>query len=162
MTEYGPEIPVNGKRPEFVRDGDKFMARQSTGWLECEDAGYFWSSFSVIRLPANHPYYKTQINYDLPVQTRDGRAVRILCTDAPGDYPVVGIVDDDLRTWTIDGVFFNNRTSGNDLINVPAKPERVSRWVPAGVGTGYDTRTTGDNLELIFENGKLVEAVVHD
>jgi len=163
MTEYGPEIPVNGKRPEFVRDDDmvqvqwryatwgEYPASCIQGWV---------SSITTIRLPATHPYYATQINYDLPVQTRDGRDVRILCTDAPGDYPVVGIVDEDVRLWRIDGSY-SSESGPLHLQNAPAKPVRTVQWLYANAGTSYDTTQRGANLELIFEDGKLVEAVVH-
>ena len=32
-------------------------------------------------------------NHNRKVITRDGRNVRIRCTDAKGDYPIVGLVD---------------------------------------------------------------------
>lgn len=42
-----------------------------------------------------------------PCTTRDGRKVRILCTDARGDYPIIGIVDcgdfEHPRKWRNDG-----------------------------------------------------------
>lgn len=39
-------------------------------------------------------------------QTRDGRAVRILCVDGPGEQPVVGIVETMVGTWNLNGVYF--------------------------------------------------------
>lgn len=33
------------------------------------------------------------LDFTKPVQTRDGRNVRILCTDGGGEYPVIGYCD---------------------------------------------------------------------
>lgn len=54
-------------------------------------------------------------------QTRDGRNVRLLCTDAPGDYPVRGLVEkeDSTYSWTLDGLEYTGKTFHWDLIEVP-------------------------------------------
>lgn len=66
-----------------------------------------------------------------PVQTRDGRPVRILCVDRKGSLPVVGLVPDRKNgvewphCWTADGHHGHSLMSderGHDLINVPPKP----------------------------------------
>ena len=66
-------------------------------------------------------------------QTRDGRAVRILCVDGPTeDQPVVGIVEGetDIDQWTSEGVSFpwpcSDKTTVKkywqfDLIPVPTR-----------------------------------------
>ena len=67
-------------------------------------------------------------------QTRDGRAVRILCVDGPGDLCVCGIVyekDDfvDLKRWDIEGRFsWVGYASENDLVPVPEKYEATMQW----------------------------------
>ena len=45
------------------------------------------------------------IDWSKPVRTKDGRAVRVLCTDGPGDYPVVGLAQyyPYPLTWTMQG-----------------------------------------------------------
>ena len=79
------------------------------------------------------------IDWTKPVQTRDGRKVRVLCTDAPGDFPVVGIVE----AGDIDGAYVSSwRKNGrlsltddecyqytHDLSNVPEPPVTIKRWV---------------------------------
>ncbi len=47
------------------------------------------------------------LDFTKPVTTRDGRAVRILCTDGQGRRPVVGFVEGDEypSTWSKDGTF---------------------------------------------------------
>jgi hypothetical protein len=73
------------------------------------------------------------IDWTKPVQTRDGRKVRVLCTDGPDlRYPVIGVADGGLcpETWTIDGVHFANGVPSDlDIINTPDPPVTVTRWV---------------------------------
>lgn len=66
------------------------------------------------------------IDFTKPVQTRDGRKVRILCTDsAVNGWPVVGIVESSssmlamVYQWRLDGTCDFGRHSHTDLINVP-------------------------------------------
>ena len=58
-------------------------------------------------------------NPNRKVVTRDGNPVRIICTDANGDYPVVGLIKDKKRnqpeTYTPDGVFFEDEETNRDL-----------------------------------------------
>lgn len=71
------------------------------------------------------------IDFTKPVQTRDGRAVRILCTDRTGsNRSIVGLVvcwdgTDILYEWFTDGGVTQSRATGrqypDDLINVPQK-----------------------------------------
>lgn len=51
--EWGPEIEVNGERPAWLGDGDKF------NWLGCAYVGtsHHWEGVSSIRLPADHWAY---------------------------------------------------------------------------------------------------------
>ena len=65
------------------------------------------------------------------VVTRDGRNVRILCTDAKGAYPIVALIetlDDSIEfvyKFKKDGHFLNNddNNSNLDLFFVPEKHE---------------------------------------
>lgn len=63
-----------------------------------------------------------------PVKTRDGRKVRILCTDAECTnqdvpQPIVGIVAGEFsgpKAWCANGSYFGDRSiSECDLVNVP-------------------------------------------
>lgn len=68
----------------------------------------------------------TKLDLTKPVQTRDGRPVRILCMDRKGEYPVVGLVTENnrecVRSWPTSGRFYVDDIQGLDLINVPPKP----------------------------------------
>jgi hypothetical protein len=64
-----------------------------------------------------------------PVQTRDGQKVRILCTDGPKAWPIVGIVKDRIHCWRANGQANGldsalDQESFFDLVNAPKK-----RWV---------------------------------
>ncbi len=66
-------------------------------------------------------------------QTHNGLTVRILCNDAKGAYPLVGIInrsdmDDEATTWTTDGKSLVARKDHPyDLIN-PPKRHKLERW----------------------------------
>ena len=63
------------------------------------------------------------------VVTRDGRAVRIICTDAKGEEPIIALVYNNIReeenvyTYNRDGYFYNNNDSCLDLFFAPIKRE---------------------------------------
>ena len=70
------------------------------------------------------------------VVTRDGREVKIICTDAKGSFPVIGLVPDDVNdassespiSFTTNGSYWNvhnyeNSKSPLDLFFVPIKHE---------------------------------------
>ena len=59
-------------------------------------------------------------NPNRKVVTRDGRNVRIICTDAKGDYPVIGLIrslDNEDYPWRfrMDGAILENEENENDL-----------------------------------------------
>jgi len=71
--EFGPEIKVDGKRPEWLGEDDLVDWRREQGWRkDCakdyqervairtpEWSSDEWSAIQYIRLPANHPHYIT-------------------------------------------------------------------------------------------------------
>lgn len=69
----------------------------------------------------------TKIDFTKPVQTRDGRPVRILCTERKHDsYPVVGLIEicgkECFYTWDLNGRYCEHYNNNNlDLVNVPEK-----------------------------------------
>lgn len=74
------------------------------------------------------------IDFTKPVQTSDGRAVRILCTDANcssnGEaQPIVGLVGDHYcpMAWCLDGRYYgaSTETSDLDLVNVPPPKKKA-------------------------------------
>lgn len=63
------------------------------------------------------------ISMDKKYCTQNGKSIRLLCVDAPGVYPIVGICEEVLMRWTIDGKYWHDKDSVDDLIEM--KPERV-------------------------------------
>ena len=64
------------------------------------------------------------ININKPVQTRDGRNVRIIATDRKGDYPIVVLIEEcesQILLYTKEGHHIINCKTETDLINVPEK-----------------------------------------
>lgn len=131
---------------DVVQAGDKFTACGPDGWVNVQCsigdavsssnnpyrmwARYFGAAQPEVKpVPAEQP---PSIDWTKPVRTKDGRAVRVLCTDGPGDQPVIGIIDgaDGVDYWCINGRFFFDGVNRRDLENVPPEPKRirVERW----------------------------------
>ena len=65
------------------------------------------------------------------VVTRDGRNVRIICTDAKGNFPIIALVETHNDTEVAlrlseDGYFYSNDEDSRDLFFATEKQER---WV---------------------------------
>lgn len=45
----------------------------------------------------------THIDFNRPVQTMAGDTIRIICTDAPGWLPIVGILGNTVHRWDLEG-----------------------------------------------------------
>ena len=79
------------------------------------------------------------------VVTRDGREVRIICTDAKGDEPIVALVYNNIReeenvyTYNREGIFYKDNDSCLDLFFAPVKREG---WINV-YRFKDDTRTIG-------------------
>lgn len=91
-------------------------------------------------VPASRPFDPTK-----PVQTRDGRKARIICSDRAGpsgNYPIVALFGDSesLETYTADGRSHSEQTNARDLVNVPERTERfVNVYRP--VNDGFEDRS---------------------
>lgn len=57
----------------------------------------------------------THIDWKKPVQTISGLPVRILCTDADGEYPIVGLIDGDVYQWSYDGTMASSDGDRSDM-----------------------------------------------
>ena len=71
-------------------------------------------------------------NPSLPVITREGKRVRIICTDAKSIYPVIGLVDNGICGERFVSCQKNGRES-NDLIESASDlffaPEKHEGWI---------------------------------
>jgi len=100
------------------------------------------------------------IDFTKPVQTRDGRKVRILCTDRQGEKPVVGLAaerdgSDSIFAWSADGRHLHG-CPNLDLVQAPETWE-VTGWVNVyqdgegspSFGSIWNTRQDADGSSSI-------------
>ena len=82
------------------------------------------------------------VDWTRPVQTRDGRKARVLCTNKVGGQPVVVLVEvcseETIQTVNIDGSFHNNEgaRSNYDIMNIPEK-RTLEGWFNIKPETNY-------------------------
>ena len=87
-----------------------------------------------------------------PVQTRDGRKARIICTDYKGSIqPVIAIIDEGDREsvhwYNKDGRFLTiAQETRDDLINVPEKRKVWVNINSSGSTYGYQCREVADEM----------------
>ena len=98
-------------------------------------------------------------NPSLKVVTRDGRPVRILCTDAKSDYPVIGLISsnggDYPENYTENGTYLNNYESDNDLFFGTVKKDgwvSVYRNVRGNIFFSSPYRTKEEALEALYDD----------
>lgn len=110
------------------------------------------------------------VDFNKPLVTRAGDAARILCTDAIGDYPVVGLLGNTaVCRWRPDGT---HTLSQYNLANVPTRTERyMNIWNTAGqmcrqyetlekAFSGRGVYTPHAVLRLLYEDDTLVSTEI--
>lgn len=110
----------------------KWRESKDIGWWEAfTDDGFYIDEFEQHRRDLIKEHVMPTLDLTKPVQTRDGRKVRLLCTDGPKGRPVVGLVgDEDFPiSWLSDGAYYVGALESiYDLINTPATPRTFERW----------------------------------
>lgn len=107
------------------------------------------------------------IDFSKPVQTKEGKEVRIYTTEGMGKYPVVGqvkYIDGDWLAvrWTLSG---ENQAMGGgySLINVPEKHVRYLNCYHGLAACAYTDKKTADEwadqgriacIRIEFEDGQ--------
>ena len=121
-VEWGPEIPVNGVRPAWLRQTDMVQLKTQMGWRAVHDGwtdpkmsppleNWAWSHSNggacivAIRLPANHPHYAAGRATNAPtppVQGQSGVRTGVECLERMealvrrmADYYNTGSSDDE-------------------------------------------------------------------
>jgi hypothetical protein len=124
---------------------------------------------------AQIPGSKPTLDFNKPIQTRNGRAVRILCTDAVGlenGETIVALVEGVIepRMFFADGKYLPGEIDHrHDLVNVePIKEETVGVWREKSTGklvlSWQDSALAGGfftllgKVHLVVQGDKLVEA----
>lgn len=115
----------------------------------------------------------TKLDLHKPVQTRDGRPVRLICTNKKGDFPLVGLVlknngDEEVITFSNNGLYYENGPECiSDLVNVPERKERWLNVYPPDTCVApfeksrYDADVRASShrigvLHLVYEDNKVV------
>lgn len=84
-------------------------------------------------------------NREKKIVTRDGRNMRIICTDCKGDHPIVGLIDNGcdneiLISFNNDGYAINeNHKSDDDIFFAPTKK---TGWVVVSSSVAYPSIST--------------------
>ena len=90
------------------------------------------------------------IDFTKPLQTRNGRKLRLLCTDAAGHYPIFCLSEDNkaIISYTSDGRAYKDiEDHPNDLMNVPEQVT-VDTWVNVYGTTSPGHATKEDALQF--------------
>ena len=94
------------------------------------------------------------------VITKDRRAVRIICTDAKGNKPIVALVynnrdKENVYTYSVEGYFYKDSYSDLDLFFAPTKREGYINIYCNIYYEGSDKdRNTGKNIFSSKEEAK--------
>lgn len=117
-----------------------------------------------------------------PVQTRDGRPARIICTDRTNNRPIVALIHSRQGTDEIavsryaDGSMNPNYESGADLVNIPERKSEFWNCYNKGanqyhktLGSAKGARGCGGVLhscliatvELVYEDDVVVDRILH-
>ena len=161
MTEWGPEIDVNGARPEWLGENQEIHFHWVDGshgdWIARDFNGREWRKCRALQLPASHPYY---------LATSKGFTYWPGGRDAPDDWDggdtllQNGALCPQPGTW-VHGVDV-------DIIGYHRKPEPVTTEASGADGSSYydiviDGHTIScndviDALGLSFNHGELFKA----
>ena len=99
------------------------------------------------------------LDFNKPIQTRDGTKVKIYNTDAGGTMCVHGAFawgdgECTVQTWSAEGVYQPGQEGALDLVNVPREREMYINMYPEGYdGYGYETRTKADKEAADYRIG---------
>lgn len=114
------------------------------------------------------------LDLNKPVQTRDGRKARIICTDRDAARPIVALVAVAGREMATarcrDGRIHPSHSHGGDLVNVPEEPVVTTRFLniyPHRSGPGinvfsYDSSNAACRRQDVEGCGGLALAVTYE
>ena len=102
-------------------------------------------------------------NPEKKVVTRDGRKVRIICTDAKTHYPVIALAEstdgttEQLLSFIKNGKYFDNRSNVEDLFFAPEKKEGWINLYRTETSNQYVTSNLYNSEEKAIEIGRTSE-----
>lgn len=121
--------------------------------------------------PDSFELVRAAINWDKPLQTREGDAVTIITREGRGKYSVIGYVGDDtgVTFWLPDGRFSETEDPNDiDIINVPEKPVQKEVWLNVfknsdgelRVGSTFTSRAKADSLGVSDKRVACIKVVL--
>ena len=145
-------LPEIERTLEGIRDSQYRFEAGGTAWMYAyvQDNSLLAPQQSTETSSTTKP-----IDWTKPVRTKDGRSVRVLCTNGPGKYPVAGYVEGEYRprTWLLDGVELIGTVGPCDLENAPQRIQR-EYWVNVYEDSGYDAIHNSAKHAAEFRNTK--------
>ena len=102
------------------------------------------------------------------VITRDGRNVRIICTDAKDEYPLIALIstnnNEGIETYKLDGKWSNRQENSDlDLFFAPEKKEGYVNLFKFcyGLETGpvYETKEEADKNSDYGKNPRFIKTI---
>lgn len=106
------------------------------------------------------------------VITRDGREVRIICTDAKNEEPIIVLIynnnreEENVYTYNKDGIFYKNNDSCLDLFFAPTKKEGWINIYKDNITTftsskihATEKKAQEEASEVLKEYGKFIETI---
>ena len=87
------------------------------------------------------------LNLSKPVQTKDGRVVKLITVSGRDPWPVVGYIEGQGKPqcWMISGEQFHSQPRNTDLVNVVVKHVYWVNLYPDGVGYVHSSRKQADD-----------------
>lgn len=115
--------------------------------------------------------FELVLDWDKPLQTRDGDTVTIITREGRGKYSVMGYIgdEDDTTHWLPDGRFFDEEDpDGRDIINVPEKPVQREVWYNVfkntegklSIGSTYESRKAADDSGVADKRVACIKVVL--
>ncbi len=146
---------------EVLQDGDKFdTTGDDTAWVDATRVlgMTLHKAFAIYKNRRAARYFGTKhpesaptkpIDWTKPVRTKSTKKpVRIVCTDGPGEYSVIGILDGEVDFWDLGGNLQDDPDNNWCLENAPQRIQR-EYWVNV-----YDD----PHVSLLHETKKDAEA----
>lgn len=158
-NSWEPEMTQRVKnRDEGIIESIANIGIRIVGW----EFSYPPESFELVR---------AAINWNKPLQTRDGDPVTIITREGRGKYSVMGYIGNDeyITYWRPDGRFFDEQvTDGCDIINVPEKQAQREVWYNVfkntegqlNTGFTYESREKADGSSVADNRVACIKVVL--
>lgn len=100
------------------------------------------------------------VDFDKPLQTREGVPVTLITRTGRGEYPVIGYIEPstDIASWTAEGNYLSNNGNehSKDLVNAPVKFVRyVNVYQVPHADEEYTINRTRERADMRANNRRI-------